>query len=205
VEDARARPLSEHDLDPDPLAQFERWFADAREAGIRAPEAVALATATPDGRPSVRMVLAKEFDARGFVFYTGTESRKGRELAANPRAALLFYWDALGRQVRIEGAVEPIRRDDAAGYFATRPLGAQLSAWASPQSEIVGSREELDELVAEAARRFFDADVPLPRDWGGYRLVPESYEFWQHREDRLHDRLRYGRDDGGWRIERLAP
>jgi pyridoxamine 5'-phosphate oxidase len=151
------------------------------------------------------MVLVKEVDERGFVFFTGTASRKGRELTENPRAALLFYWDALGRQVRVEGAVEPVAREDAAAYFATRPLGARLGAWASPQSEVVGSRRELDALVAEAARRFRDADVPLPDAWGGYRLTPESYEFWQHREDRLHDRLHYRRDDGGWRLQRLAP
>ena len=203
--DSRARPLLEEDVDPDPLTQFRRWFDEASGAGVRAPEAVALATASRGGRPSVRMVLVKGFDERGFVFFTGTESRKGRELRENPHAALLFYWDGLGRQVRIEGAAEPVPREEAAEYFATRPLGARLGAWASPQSEVVESRAALDALVAEAGARFRDAEVPLPPGWGGYRLAPEVYELWQHREDRLHDRLRYRRDGGGWRLERLAP
>ena len=203
--DERARPLREQDVDPDPLRQFERWFEEARRSPVRAPEAAALATATPDGRPSVRIVLVKAFDERGFVFYTGTESRKGRELAANPHAALLFHWDALGRQVRIEGTVEPVARADAAAYFATRPRGSRLSAWASPQSETIESRESLEARVAEAAARFGTGEVELPPAWGGYRLAPASYELWQHREDRLHDRLRYVREGAHWRIERLAP
>jgi len=203
--DPRARPLSEGDLDPDPLVQFQRWFHEASSAGIRAPHAVALATATPDGRPSVRIVLAQSFDARGFVFYTGTASRKGRELGDNPRAALLFHWDVLGRQVRIEGDVEPLARDEVAAYFSSRPRGHQLSSWASPQSQVVEGREWLDARVAEATARFEGRDVELPDAWGGYRLTPSVYEFWQHREDRLHDRFRYRRDGDRWRLERLAP
>jgi pyridoxamine 5'-phosphate oxidase len=203
--DPRARPLNEDDVDPDPLRQFERWFEEARASGIRAPEAAALATATPDGRPSARVVLAKAFGADGFVFYTGTESRKARELRENPRAALLFYWDALGRQVRIEGAVAPISRAEAAAYFATRPRGSRLSAWASPQSTVVDGRSWLEQRVTDFGARFEGAEIALPPAWGGYRLSPEVYELWQHREDRLHDRLRYRRDGDTWRLERLAP
>ncbi|MDQ3823012.1 MAG: pyridoxamine 5'-phosphate oxidase [Actinomycetota bacterium] len=203
--DERARPLREEDVDADPLRQFGLWFDEARRSGLRAPEAAALATATPDGRPSARMVLVKTFDERGFVFYSGTESRKGRELRANPRAALLFHWDALGRQVRIEGGVEPLPRAEAEAYFATRPRGSRLSAWASPQSSVIEGRPWLERRVADAAARFEDADVPLPAAWGGFRLAPEVYELWQHREDRLHDRLRYVRNAEGWRLERLAP
>jgi pyridoxamine 5'-phosphate oxidase len=205
VSEDRARPLREEDLDEDPLRQFAAWFEEARAAGIRAPEATALATAAPDGAPSARMVLTKSFGADGFVFYTGTDSRKARELRANPRAALLFYWDALGRQVRVEGAVEPLDAEASAAYFATRPRGARLGAWASPQSEVVESRAWLEERVAEVAARFEGCEPGLPPAWGGYRLVPATFEFWQHREDRLHDRLRYRRDGERWRIERLAP
>jgi pyridoxamine 5'-phosphate oxidase len=205
VTDPRARPLSEGDFDPDPLVQFRRWFEEARSAAIRAPHAVALATATREGRPSVRIVLAQSFDERGFVFYSGTASRKGRELGENPAAALLFHWDVFGRQVRIEGDVEPVAREDVAAYFASRPRGHQLSSWASPQSEVVEGRNWLEARVAEAAARFEGRDVELPAAWGGYRLTPSSYEFWQHREDRLHDRLRYRRDGDRWRLERLAP
>jgi pyridoxamine 5'-phosphate oxidase len=201
----RAKPLREEDVAADPLRQFAAWFEEARGAGIRAPEATVLATATPDGAPSARMVLTKSFGPDGFVFYTGTDSRKARELRANPRAALLFYWDALGRQVRVEGAVEPLGAEESAAYFATRPRGAQLGAWASPQSEVVESRAWLEARVADAAARFVEAEVALPPAWGGYRLVPASFELWQHREDRLHDRLRYSRDGERWRIERLAP
>ncbi len=205
TEDPRARPLHEDDVEADPLRQFDAWFAEAGRAGLRAPEAAALATATPDGRPSVRVVLVKAFDERGFAFYTGTESRKGRELRANPYAALLFHWDELGRQVRIEGTVEPLTRAEASAYFATRPRTSRLSAWASPQSAVVESRDWLERRVAEAADRFAGADVPLPSAWGGFRLAPELYELWQHREDRLHDRLRYVRAGERWRLERLAP
>ncbi len=162
----------------------------------------ALATASADGAPSVRLVLVKGFDERGFVFYTGYGSRKGRELAENPRAALLLYWDTLGRQVRIEGTVERVSAAESDAYFATRPLPSRLSAIVSRQSEPIGSREELEQRVAALADQ---TDPPRPKEWGGYRLVPSTYEFWQHRDDRLHDRFRYTPADGGWTIERLAP
>jgi pyridoxamine 5'-phosphate oxidase len=202
----RAQPLLESELDPDPLTQFRAWFEDAAAAGVGVPEAVALATATPGGRPSVRMVLLKGADDRGFAFYTNYESRKAGELEANPRAALLFHWDPLGRQVRIEGPVERVGRDESAAYFATRPRASRLAAWASPQSEPLRSRSELEDAVRRVAESFETGDVPLPPHWGGYRLAPERYEFWQHQEDRLHDRIRYEPDGrGGWKRVRLAP
>ncbi len=202
----RARPFLEADGDPDPLRQFERWYREANEADAELPEAMALATATGDGRPSVRMVLLKGFDRRGFVFFSGYASRKARELRESPRAALLFYWHPLGRQVRIEGEVAPVSPDESAAYFTTRPRPSQLAAWASPQSEPIPGRDALEAAVREVAARFDGLDVPLPDHWGGYRLDPRAYEFWQHREDRLHDRFRYTRDaGGGWARERLAP
>ena len=166
---------------------------------------MALATATPDGRPSARMVLLKEADERGFAFFTNRESRKGGELAANPRAALLLHWWPLGRQVRVEGRVEPISDEESAAYFGTRPLPSRLAAWASPQSRPLADRAELERLYAEAAARFPGDEVPLPPHWGGYRVVPDAYEFWQHGDDRLHDRIRYERDGNAWKRERLAP
>lgn len=199
------RPLRESDLDPDPIRQFASWFEDASGIGLRMPEGMALATATPDGCPSARMVLLKGFDERGFVFFTNYDSRKGRELAANPRAALLLYWDQLGRQVRIEGRVERTSPEESAAYVRTRPRGSRLSALASPQSEVVESREALERAVAELAERYGDGELPVADNWGGFRLVPDELEFWQNREDRLHDRLRYRREGDGWRIERLAP
>lgn len=205
MDDARARPLTESDLDPDPLRQFEAWFEEARAARIELAEATALATATRDGRPSVRMVLMKGYDERGFVFYSSYESRKGRELAENPRAAMCFYWHALGRQARIEGTVERVAPEESAAYFGTRPLGSRLSATVSRQSQVVESREELQTAAEELRARYGDEAVPLPADWGGFRLAPEVFEFWQHREDRLHDRLRYRRVGAGWVLERLAP
>jgi pyridoxamine 5'-phosphate oxidase len=202
----RNRPLLDAEVDADPLRQFEAWFAEAAAAGIRAPEAMALATAVAGGAPSVRMVLLKRFDMHGFVFHTNHASRKGRELAENPRAALLFHWDTLGRQVRIEGPLERTSRGESEEYFRTRPRGAQIAAWASRQSEPISSRDELDADVRRVELRFRDADVPLPPDWGGFRLVPERYEFWQHRDDRLHDRLVYEPErEGRWRLLRLAP
>ncbi len=202
----RARPFLERDADADPLRQFGRWFEQAQVGGVRVPEAAALATATVGGAPSARMVLVKAFDERGFAFYTGHESRKGRELAENPRAALLFSWDALGRQVRIEGRVERVDRDESAAYFRTRPRESQLAAWASRQSEPIQDRDELEAAFADAARRFAGREVPLPPRWGGYRLRPSSYEFWQHRDSRLHDRLRYLEGaEGAWTRTRLAP
>jgi len=200
---SRDRPLDEAELDSDPLRQFAAWFEDARAAGVRAPEAMALATATADGGPSVRMVLMKGFDEHGFVFFTGYESRKGAELSANSRAALLFYWDPLGRQVRIEGPVERVAEAESDAYFASRPRGAQISASVSPQSRVVESRAGLEAAAAELEAR--GGELRRPPAWGGFRVAPESYEFWQHRANRLHDRLRYRRDDGGWVIERLGP
>jgi pyridoxamine 5'-phosphate oxidase len=202
----RERPLLETDVDPDPHRQFEHWFADAAAAGIRAPEAVALATASADGAPSVRMVLVKGFDEGRFVFYTSYASRKGRELADNPRAALLFSWDVLGRQARIEGPVARLEPAESEAYFRTRPRGSQIGAWAAVQSEPIASRVELEAAAARIAARFEGRDVPLPPAWGGYRLTAESYELWQHRDDRLHDRLRYLPDGAGaWTLERLGP
>ncbi|HWF55367.1 MAG TPA: pyridoxamine 5'-phosphate oxidase [Solirubrobacteraceae bacterium] len=201
-----SRPLREDDVDPDPLTQFAAWFQDATDAGLRMPEAVAVATATPDAIPSVRMVLMKQYTHDGFVFFTNYDSRKGRELDANPRAALLFYWDPLGRQVRIEGPVARTTAEESAEYVRTRPHASQLSALASPQSEVVTGRAELEGRVAELTARYAGTDPPIPAGWGGYRLTPERYEFWQNRDDRLHDRLQYSIGPaGGWRIERLAP
>jgi pyridoxamine 5'-phosphate oxidase len=193
--------LLEENADLDPLRQFATWYAEAEQAGLRVPDAVALATATAGGAPSVRMVLLKDFGERGFVFYSNYESRKGRELAENPRAALLFYWDPSRRQVRIEGDVERLAADESAAYFLTRPLGAQLSAWASRQSEVVESRQALEAAVEQLRGR----EPAAPPHWGGYVLRPIVYEFWQHRDDRLHDRLRYRLDSSGWVRERLAP
>jgi pyridoxamine 5'-phosphate oxidase len=196
--------MDERDLDPDPLRQFQRWFDAAREAGVPAPEAMTLATATADGRPSARMVLLKGADERGFAFHTNYGSRKGSELAENPRAALLFYWQPPGRQVRVEGRVERLSVDESEAYFRTRPVESRLAAWASPQSSPLADRAELDRRYAEALAAHGD-DVPLPPSWGGFRLVPESYEFWQRGENRLHDRIRYERDGEGWSRGRLAP
>jgi pyridoxamine 5'-phosphate oxidase len=200
----RARPLDRDDLHPEPLQQFERWFREA-EGAVRAPEAMALATAAADGAPSVRMVLLKGFDRGGFVFYTGYESRKGRELADNPRGALLFYWDPIGRQVRIEGNVDRLERAQSESYFHSRPRGAQLAALASRQSVVLTDRDELTARYAQLERELAGREVPLPDAWGGFRLEPEAYEFWQHRENRLHDRFRYRRDGDAWTIERLSP
>ena len=192
-------------LSQDPLEQFEHWFAEAKRAGVEVPESMTLATADAGGAPSARMVLLKGAGEDGFVFYTGYGSRKSEELEQNPSAALVFYWRPLGRQVRVEGSVERVSEAESAGYFATRPRGSQLAAWASHQSRPLESREELERRYAELEREYEDRDVPLPPHWGGYRLHPEAIEFWEHRENRLHDRIRYTRAREGWKVERLSP
>jgi pyridoxamine 5'-phosphate oxidase len=197
-------PLRKTDAAASPFEQFAAWYAEASGV-VRVPEAMAVGSATSDGRPSVRMVLMKGWDEKGFVFFTQYRSRKAVELDSNPRAALLFYWDELGRQVRIEGSVERVSIEEGDAYFATRPRGAQIGAHASDQSQPVESRDLLDEQVRTFAELYRDREVPRPLTWGGYRVVPESFEFWQNRDDRLHDRLRYTRDAAGWRIERLQP
>jgi pyridoxamine 5'-phosphate oxidase len=200
------RPLDRDDLDPDPLVVFGRWFEEARAHGAFEPEAVALATATAGGAPSARMVLMKEFDERGLAFFTNYGSRKAAELAENPRAALLFHWPELGRQVRSEGEVVQVERAETVAYAQRRSRPSQLSALASPQSRAVPDRAWLEQRVAELEREHAGAEVPVRDDWGGYRLVPTAWEFWQHRPNRLHDRFRFERDPrGGWAIERLGP
>lgn len=197
--------LRRADLAADPLEQFRRWYEEAA-AVVEVPEAMALATAAPDGGPSLRMVLLKGFDERGLIFFTHTISRKGRELEANPRAALLLHWSPLGRQVRVEGSVEQLAEEDSDAYFATRPRGAQLGALASRQSEPLESRAQLESRIEELAAELEEGAVPRPPTWGGYRVVPDAWEFWQHRDDRLHDRFRYEPEPGGgWTIERLFP
>lgn len=201
----RGAELRRGDLASDPLDQFRRWFDEA-SAALEAPEAMALATAAPGGAPSVRMVLMKGFDERGLVFYSHYTSRKGRELEANPKAALLFHWRPVGRQVRVEGTVERVAAEESDAYFATRPREAQLGALASRQSDPLGSRAELYERLSELEGGLGGDAVPRPPTWGGYLLVPAAWEFWQHRANRLHDRFRYELETaGGWRIERLFP
>jgi pyridoxamine 5'-phosphate oxidase len=202
--EATGAPLDESTVDADPLVQFGRWFEDA--AGVMAmPEAMAVASVDARGRPSVRMVLLKSFGPDGFVFYTNYESRKGRELVENPYAALLFHWETLGRQVRIEGPVTRTSDAESDAYFATRPRGSQLGARASRQSRPIGDRRLLEAEVAAIDGRFADVEVPRPSSWGGFRVAPDSYEFWQHRADRLHDRLLYTPSGAGWGITRLQP
>ena len=191
----------------DPFVEFARWFAEAQEAQIKDPNAMTLATATADGKPSARIVLLKGVDQRGFVFFTDYRSRKGDELEANPRAALVFYWAELDRQVRITGGVSLASHEESERYFKTRPLGSRLGAWASHQSQVIAGRSALEADLQEVERRFVSGDVPVPPHWGGYRVVPDSIEFWQGRESRLHDRIRYVREAGGkgWKVERLSP
>jgi pyridoxamine 5'-phosphate oxidase len=194
------------ELGGDPLELFERWFREARAAGAAQPEAMAVASATPDGAPSARMVLMKGHDERGITFFTNYSSRKGRELEANARAALLFYWPELGRQVRIEGPVARVARAESERYAHSRPRGSQLSALASPQSEPVPDRASLEQRVRELDSEHEGAELPVREDWGGYRVQPEAWEFWVNRDDRLHDRFRFERgEDGAWSVERLAP
>ncbi len=198
--------ISREDLRDDPVKQFRAWFDQACEAGITEPNAMSLATAWRDGRPLLRTVLLKQYDHRGFVFFTNLESRKALQLAENPQAALLFPWVSLERQVMITGVVERVSLADATAYFITRPVGSQLAAWASPQSTVITSRQLLEMKWEEMKRKFADGKIPLPSFWGGYRVVPRVFEFWQGRANRLHDRFQYERQgDGAWRIERLAP
>jgi pyridoxamine 5'-phosphate oxidase len=198
--------LRRADLDSDPIRQFNIWFTQAAEAGIHEVNAMSLATATPDGEPSVRIVLLKEFDERGFVFFTNYSSGKGRQLEANPQAALVLYWVELGRQIRIAGSVEKTSREESTAYFHSRPLGSQLGAWVSHQSEVIDARRVLDARLAEMTERYTGSEIPRPPHWGGYRIKPEVMEFWQRRDNRLHDRFRYTRQSNDvWSIERLAP
>ncbi|MBR8057831.1 pyridoxamine 5'-phosphate oxidase [Burkholderia dolosa] len=199
--------LDEADVAPDPFAQFDRWFNEALAARLPEPNTMTLATVGADGRPSARIVLIKGVDERGFVFFTNYESRKGRELAAHPYAALLFYWIELERQVRIEGRIEKTSAEESDRYFASRPLGSRIGAWASEQSAVIDSRATLEAREKAVAERFGD-DPPRPPHWGGYRVVPDAIEFWQGRPSRLHDRLLYTRDASapqGWTISRLSP
>jgi pyridoxamine 5'-phosphate oxidase len=192
------------DLDPDPLVQLRAWLDDARDA-VPQPDAMVVATATSDGRPSARVVLLRGLDDRGLVFFTNRESRKGSELTENPRAAAVLHWWELGRQARVEGTVEEVSPEESDAYWRTRPRGSQIAAWASPQSRALADREALETQFAEADARFGDGDVPRPGFWGGFRIVPEQVELWTHRDDRLHDRIVYRRTAGGWERERLAP
>ena len=199
------REVFDVDASTDPVQLFGRWFAAARDEGIDLPEAVALATATPEGRPSVRMVLLKGFDPSGFTFFTNYESRKAGELDANPHAALCFHWKELDRQVRVTGGVTRVSTEESREYFDTRPVGSKIGAWASQQSRPLASREVLEARVVESTERFEEASIPLPPFWGGYRLVPDRIEFWQGRQDRLHDRIAFDRDGDGWTAVRLYP
>jgi pyridoxamine 5'-phosphate oxidase len=198
--------LRRRDLAADPVEQFLKWLAEAKAAYPNDFTTMVLATADRSGRPSARVVLLKACDERGFVFYSNYGSRKGRELDENPRASLVFYWQAFDRQVRVEGRVEKVDRSESEAYFRSRPLGARIGAWASRQSEVIAGREELERTVRETEERFGES-VPCPGDWGGYRVVPDEIEIWQGRESRLHDRFRYQRSQAGgaWTIERLSP
>ena len=198
--------LDERDLDPDPIRQFDRWLAEAMAAEVAEANAMTLATASPEGRPSARIVLLRGCDARGFAFFTNHDSRKGRELDANPRAALVFYWRELERQVRVEGAVVRVSDDESDAYFRSRPFGSRIGAWASAQSHVLPSREALEAEFRTIEAKYSSGDVPRPVNWGGFRVVPETIEFWQGRPSRLHDRLRYRKNaEGDWTIERLSP
>lgn len=194
------------DLDPDPIVQFTAWLEEAAASGLRWPGAMTVATVDTAGRPAARVVLLRGHGERGFTFYTNRDSRKGRELARSAYAALVFYWEPLDRQVRVEGSVTELSEEESVAYFRTRPRGSQLAAWASPQSQRLGGREDLERLYREAEERFAGAaEIPLPPFWGGYRVRPDAIELWQGREHRLHDRIRYERSGTGWTISRLAP
>lgn len=197
--------LDEADVAPDPFEQFARWFHDAERAELLEPNAMTLATATPGGVPSARIVLLKGIDAGGFAFFTDYRSQKGQELDANPRAALVFHWGALERQVRIAGSVSRVSREESAAYYRSRPEKSRLGAWASHQSAPLADRAALEAQFDAAGRRYADGEIPLPPHWGGFRVMPERVEFWQGRRSRLHDRIVYARADGGWIIGRLSP
>jgi pyridoxamine 5'-phosphate oxidase len=197
--------LHEADMAPDPITMVRRWMHDAVTAGVHEPNAVVVSTVSEGGQPASRLVLLKGLDERGFVFFTNYRSRKGGELAANPACSLLFPWHVLERQVRVEGRAEPLSDAENDAYFATRPRASQIGAWASPQSEVVPGRAELERLYAEAAARFGEEEIPRPAHWGGFSVVPETVEFWQGRHGRMHDRIRYRRARDGWTVERLAP
>ncbi|MBE9179152.1 pyridoxamine 5'-phosphate oxidase [Oculatella sp. LEGE 06141] len=200
------RELRESDVDSDPFRQFQRWFDEAIAAELPEPNAMTLATATETGMPSARVVLLKGFDQRGFVFYTNYNSRKGKELSQNPRAGLVFWWAELERQVRIEGTVERVSSDESDAYFHSRPIGSQLGAWVSDQSQTIPSRQVLEERLQALQTKYQDGDVSRPPHWGGFRVVPQAIEFWQGRPSRLHDRLLYSRVEGDrWQLERLSP
>ena len=204
--ESRRHGLDEAEAADEPFAQFAAWFAEIQAVAPVEPTAMTLATATPEGRPAARMVLLKGFDARGFVFYSNYDSRKGGELAANPWAALVFYWPELERQVRVEGSVAPVPPEESDAYFASRPPGSRLGAWASAQSRVIPNRAALEARMAALEAQYPDGEVPRPPNWGGFRVTPTVIEFWQGRLNRLHDRLRYTRQaDGGWLRERLAP